>query len=112
MLIRYVYCTNFSSLPGNVVRLGPEHYNEDLIALNAVKPSNPAQTRTGKTFTSTETRTASCRWDLPQEVDQLRWLPGLPGETVGAQGEVIRFVSYPGSLPLQGKPIEAKSPVK
>lgn len=26
------------------------------------------------------------RWDLPQEVDQLRWLPGVPGEGVDAEG--------------------------
>lgn len=26
------------------------------------------------------------RWDLPHEVDQLRWLPGLPSEGVDAEG--------------------------
>lgn len=26
------------------------------------------------------------RWDLPQEVDQLRWLPGVPGEGADAKG--------------------------
>lgn len=26
------------------------------------------------------------RWDLPHEVDQLKWLPGLPGEGVDAEG--------------------------
>lgn len=29
------------------------------------------------------------RWDLPEEVNQLRWLPGLPGEGIDAEGEHI-----------------------
>lgn len=31
-------------------------------------------------------RNVVARWDLPQEVDQLRWLPGVPGEGVDAEG--------------------------
>lgn len=31
-------------------------------------------------------RDAVARWDLPEEVDQLRWLPGLPGEGLDDQG--------------------------
>lgn len=31
-------------------------------------------------------RDAVARWDLPEEVDQLRWLPGLPGEGLDGQG--------------------------
>ncbi|CAM9128356.1 unnamed protein product [Scytosiphon promiscuus] len=31
------------------------------------------------------------RWDLPQEVDQLRWLPGVPGE--GADAEEVILAS-------------------
>lgn len=37
------------------------------------------------------------RWDLPQEVDQLRWLPGLPGGGLEAEGAVI-FLSFFFSL--------------
>ncbi|CAM9664528.1 unnamed protein product [Laminaria digitata] len=33
-------------------------------------------------------RDVVARWDLPQEVDQLRWLPGLPGGGVGSE-EII-----------------------
>lgn len=33
-------------------------------------------------------RDVVARWDLPQEVDQLRWLPGLPGGGVGSEGEL------------------------
>lgn len=32
-------------------------------------------------------RDAVARWDLPEEVDQLRWLPGLPGERLNGQGK-------------------------
>lgn len=31
-------------------------------------------------------RDAVARWDLPQEADQLRWLPGVPGEGADAEG--------------------------
>ena len=31
-------------------------------------------------------REVVARWDLPDEVDQLRWLPGLPGGGVGSEG--------------------------
>lgn len=33
-------------------------------------------------------RDVVARWDLPREVDQLRWLPGMPGEGFGAEGEL------------------------
>lgn len=33
-------------------------------------------------------RSVVARWDLPQEVDQLRWLPGVPGGGVGEEGEI------------------------
>lgn len=32
-------------------------------------------------------RSVVARWDLPQEVDQLRWLPGVPGEGDDAEGQ-------------------------
>lgn len=32
---------------------------------------------------------AVTRWDLPQEVDALRWLPGLPGEGTKGEGETV-----------------------
>lgn len=36
-------------------------------------------------------RGAVARWDLPQEVDQLRWLPGVPGEGEDAEGERMHY---------------------
>ena len=32
-------------------------------------------------------RDVVARWDLPDEMDQLRWLPGFPGEGIAAQGK-------------------------
>lgn len=36
-------------------------------------------------------RDVVARWDLPQEVDQLRWLPGLPGGLMGSEGQFFFF---------------------
>ncbi len=34
-------------------------------------------------------RDVVARWDLPQEADQLRWLPGVPGEGADAEGRSV-----------------------